>query len=38
MQVDGESAGCRIQVDGVVRDEHVVSHPSAAVVCTVTAA
>ena len=38
MQVDGDSAGCRIKVDGVVRDEHVVSHPSAAVVCTVTAA
>ncbi len=38
MQVDGDSAGCRILVDGKVRDEHFVSHPSAAVVCTVTAA
>jgi Mycobacterium membrane protein len=38
MQVDGDSAGCRILVDGTVRDEHVVSHPSAAVACTVTAA
>ena len=38
MQVDGDAAGCRIAVDGVVRDEHLVSHPSAAVVCTVTAA
>jgi hypothetical protein len=38
MQVDGDSAGCRILVDGSVRDEHVVSHPSAAVACTVTAA
>ena len=38
MQVDGDSAGCRIKVDGVVHDEHVVSHPSAGVVCTVTAA
>lgn len=38
MQVDGDSAGCRILVDGKVRDEHVVSHESAAVACTVTAA
>jgi MmpS family membrane protein len=38
MQVEGDSAGCRIVVDGAVRDEHVVSHPSAAVACTVTAA
>jgi len=38
MQVDGDSAGCRILVDGQVRDEHVVSHQSAAVACTVTAA
>jgi hypothetical protein len=38
MQVDGDSAGCRILVDGLVRDEHVVSHHSAAVACTVTAA
>ena len=27
MQVDGDSAGCRILVDGLVRDEHLVSHP-----------
>lgn len=38
MQVDGDSAGCRIRVDGLVRDEHVVNHQSAAVACTVTAA
>jgi Mycobacterium membrane protein len=38
MQVDGDSAGCRILVDGKVRDEHVVSHQGAAVACTVTAA
>jgi hypothetical protein len=38
MQVDGDAAGCRIRVDGKVRDEHLVSHPSAAVACTVTAA
>jgi MmpS family membrane protein len=38
MQVDGDSAGCRILVDGAVRDQHVVYHPSAAVACTVTAA
>lgn len=38
MQVDGDSAGCRILVDGAVRDEHVVSHQGAAVACTVTAA
>lgn len=37
-QVDGSSVGCRIRVDGKVRDEHSVSHESAAVACTVTAA
>ncbi len=37
-QVDGGSVGCRILVDGEVRDEHFVSHESAAVACTVTAA
>jgi hypothetical protein len=37
-QVDGGSLGCRILVDGQVRDEHTVSHDSAAVACTVTAA
>ena len=38
MQVDGDAAGCRILVNGEVRDEQFVSHPSAAVACTVTAA
>jgi Mycobacterium membrane protein len=38
MQVDGDSAGCRILVNGQVRDEHLVSHQGAAVACTVTAA
>jgi Mycobacterium membrane protein len=38
MQVEGDSAGCRILVDGAVRDEHLVSHEGAAVACTVTAA
>jgi hypothetical protein len=38
MQVDGDAAGCRILVNGKVRDEQFVSHPSAAVACTVTAA
>jgi hypothetical protein len=37
-QVDGSSVGCRIIVDGQVRDEHSISHESAAVACTVTAA
>jgi len=37
-QVDGDSVGCRILVDGQVRDEHSVSHQGAAVACTVTAA
>ncbi|NGX10441.1 MmpS family transport accessory protein [Mycobacteroides franklinii] len=37
-QVDGNSLGCRIRVNGEVRDEQVVNHPSAAVACTVTAA
>jgi MmpS family membrane protein len=37
-QVDGDSLGCRISVDGQVRDEHSVSHEGAAVACTVTAA
>jgi hypothetical protein len=37
-QVDGSSVGCRIIVNGEVRDEHSVSHESAAVACTVTAA
>ena len=37
-QVDGSSVGCRILVDGQVRDEQSVSHEGAAVACTVTAA
>ena len=37
-QVDGSSLGCRIVVDGVVRDEKYVAHEGAAVACTVTAA
>lgn len=37
-QVEGSSLGCRIRVNGEVRDEQVVNHPGAAVACTVTAA
>lgn len=37
-QVEGSSLGCRIIVDGEVRDEHIIDHQSAAVACTVTAA
>ena len=37
-QVDGDSVGCRILVNGQVRDEQSVSHEAAAVACTVTAA
>jgi hypothetical protein len=37
-QVDGSSVGCRIRVNGQVRDEHSVAHEGAAVACTVTAA
>ena len=37
-QVDGNSVGCRIIVNGQVRDEQSVSHEGAAVACTVTAA
>lgn len=37
-QVDGSSVGCRIIVNGDVRDEQSVSHEGAAVACTVTAA
>jgi hypothetical protein len=37
-QVDGDSVGCRILVNGQVRDEQSVSHEGAAVACTVTAA
>jgi hypothetical protein len=38
VQVEGDEVGCRILVDGQVRDEHSVSHHSAAADCTVTAA
>ena len=38
VQVEGDMVGCRILVDGQVRDEQSVSHESAAVPCTVTAA
>jgi hypothetical protein len=37
-QVEGDSVGCRILVNGQVRDEQSVSHPGAAVACTVVAA
>jgi hypothetical protein len=37
-QVNGSSLGCRIIVNGEVRDEQSVSHEGAAVACTVTAA
>jgi hypothetical protein len=37
-QVNGGALGCRIIVNGEVRDEHSVSHEGAAVSCTVTAA
>jgi hypothetical protein len=37
-QVEGDSVGCRILVNGQVRDEQSVNHESAAVACTVTAA
>ena len=37
-QIDGDSLGCRILVNGEVRDEHSINHESAAVACTVTAA
>jgi Mycobacterium membrane protein len=37
-QVDGGSLGCRIIVNGEVRDEQSVAHDGAAVACTVTAA
>jgi hypothetical protein len=37
-EVQGNLVGCRISVDGQVRDEQSVSHEGAAVACTVTAA
>jgi Mycobacterium membrane protein len=37
-QVDGSSVGCRILVNGEVRDQHSITHEAAAVACTVTAA
>ncbi|OBH14656.1 hypothetical protein A5694_12215, partial [Mycolicibacter sinensis] len=33
-QVDGDSVGCRIRVDGRVRDERSVAHHAAAAACT----
>lgn len=37
-QVEGDSVGCRIRVNGTIRDEKIVNHPGAAAACTVTAA
>ncbi|MGV9801599.1 MmpS family transport accessory protein [Mycobacterium sp. NPDC003449] len=37
-QVDGDSLGCRIRVNGEVREEQVVNHVGAAVACSVSAA
>jgi hypothetical protein len=37
-QVEGDLVGCRILVDGQVRDQHSVAHEGAAISCTVTAA
>jgi len=37
-QVSGDAVGCRILVNGVVRDEQSVRHGNAAAACTVTAA
>lgn len=37
-QVDGAAVGCRILVNGKVRDEQSITHPAAAAACTVTAA
>lgn len=37
-QVQGDSVGCRILVNGAVRDEKTVAHTAAAAACTVTAA
>ncbi|ORA58467.1 MmpS family transport accessory protein [Mycobacteroides franklinii] len=37
-QVDGNTVGCRIRVNGEVREEQVVNHVGAAVACSVTAA
>jgi hypothetical protein len=38
VQVEGDEVGCRISVDGKIRDEQSVSHQGAAAACTVTAA
>jgi hypothetical protein len=38
VQVEGDEVGCRIYVDGKIRDEQSVSHQGAAAACTVTAA
>lgn len=37
-QVDGGTVGCRILVNGKVRDEYSITHQAAAASCTVTAA
>jgi len=37
-QIDGGALGCRILVGSHVRDEHYVSHDSAAITCLVSAA
>jgi hypothetical protein len=37
-QIDGDRLGCRILVNGEVRDQQSITHHSAAVACTVTAA
>lgn len=38
VQVRGEYVGCRILVDGVVRDEHTNTHPNADITCRVKSA
>lgn len=38
VQVHGDYVGCRILVDGVVRDEHSNSHPNADITCRVKSA
>lgn len=38
VQVRGDYVGCRILVDGVVRDEHSNAHPNADITCRVKSA
>lgn len=38
VQVHGDNVGCRILVDGVVRDEHTSTHPNADITCRVKSA